>query len=138
MLASGYPTIVGNWTRSFPMPTRLTSTSVLNAAGQNAWRKDGPTEGKCVWEKHGVWGYDVNKKEGVVLRENYFVKHPVTGKKVGSSLYPYTRADFCFRSTGTLTSITRLSINGTPGFNDTLTIRWCSSNRFQMKSVREV
>lgn len=31
---------------------------------------------------HGVWGYDTNKKEGVVLRENYFVKNPETGKKV--------------------------------------------------------
>ena len=50
--------------------------------GRKAWRKDGPTNGKCVWEMHGVWGYDVLKKEGVVLRENYFVKHPMTGKKV--------------------------------------------------------
>ena len=54
--------------------------------GRKAWRKDGPTDGKCVWEMHGVWGYDVSKKEGVVLRENYFVKHPMTGKKVDASL----------------------------------------------------
>lgn len=53
--------------------------------GRKAWRKDGPTDGKCVWEMHGVWGYDVLKKEGVVLRENYFVKHPMTGKKVDIS-----------------------------------------------------
>lgn len=53
--------------------------------GRKAWRKDGPTNGKCVWEMHGVWGYDVLKKEGVVLRENYFVKHPMTGKKVAVS-----------------------------------------------------
>ena len=85
MLASGYPTSVGYWTRSFPIPTRRTAHSVLNSVGTKAWRQDGPTGGKCVWEMHGVWGYDVLKKEGVVLRENYFVKHPMTGKKVTSS-----------------------------------------------------
>ena len=84
MLASGYPTEVGYWTRSFPFPTRRTAYNVLNPMGRKAWRKDGPTDGKCVWEMHGVWGYDVSKKEGVVLRENYFVKHPMTGKKVGA------------------------------------------------------
>ena len=85
MLASGYPTSVGYWTRSFPLPTRRTAYNVLNPMGRKAWRKDGPTDGKCVWEMHGVWGYDVFKKEGVVLRENYFVKHPMTGKKVNAS-----------------------------------------------------
>ena len=82
MLASGYPTSVGFWTRTFPFPTRRTAYNVLNPMGRKAWRKDGPTNGKCVWEMHGVWGYDLLKKEGVVLRENYFVKHPMTGKKV--------------------------------------------------------
>lgn len=83
MLASGYPTSVGYWTRSFPFPTRRTAYGVLNPMGRKAWREDGPTDGKCVWEMHGVWGYDILKKEGVVLRENYFAKHPMTGKKVG-------------------------------------------------------
>ncbi|KIJ64803.1 glycoside hydrolase family 5 protein [Hydnomerulius pinastri MD-312] len=82
MLGSGYPTLVSHWTRSFPMPTRQTSRSVLNGASRAAWRPDGPTGGKCVWEMHGVWGWDKVKNEGVVLRENYFVKHPVTGRKV--------------------------------------------------------
>ena len=85
MLASGYPTSVGHWTRSFPIPTRRTAYNVLNPIGRKAWQKDGPTSGKCVWEMHGVWGYDVLKKEGVVLRENYFSKHPMTGKKVNAS-----------------------------------------------------
>ena len=85
MLASGYPTEVGYWTRSFPLPTRRTAYNVLNPMGRKAWRQDGPTGGKCVWEMHGVWGYDLTKKEGVVLRENYFVKHPMSGKKVTSS-----------------------------------------------------
>ncbi|EIM87043.1 cytoplasmic protein [Stereum hirsutum FP-91666 SS1] len=82
LLGSGYPTTVPHYTRSFPLPTRLTSQSVLNSSSRKAWRPDGPTSGKDIWEMHGVWGYDTNKKEGVVLRENYFVKNPETGKKV--------------------------------------------------------
>jgi hypothetical protein len=82
MLGAGYPTSVPHWTRSFPVPTRLTSHSVLNSTGRKAWREDGPTEGKCLWEMHGVWGWDLNKNQGVVLRENYFVKDPMTGRKV--------------------------------------------------------
>ncbi|KAF8128604.1 glycoside hydrolase family 5 protein [Boletus edulis] len=82
MLGSGYPTLISHWTRSFPMPTRLTSHSVLNSEKRSAWRLDGPTQGKCVWEMHGVWGWDKVKNEGVVLREHYFTKHPVSGRKV--------------------------------------------------------
>lgn len=82
MLGSGYSTLVAHWTRSFPLPTRLTSRSVLNSTNRKAWRPDGPTQGMCVWEMHGVWGWDNNKNEGVVLRENYFVKDPMTGRKV--------------------------------------------------------
>ncbi|KAG9308311.1 glycoside hydrolase family 5 protein [Chiua virens] len=81
MLGSGYPTLISHWTRSFPMPTRLTSHNVLNSDKQSAWKVDGPTQGKCVWEMHGVWGWDKSKSEGVVLRENYFTKHPITGRK---------------------------------------------------------
>ncbi|KAH9834996.1 glycoside hydrolase superfamily [Rhodofomes roseus] len=82
MLGAGHPTAVGFWTRSFPMPTRRTSTKVLNTARQNAWRDDGPTKGICLWEMHGVWGWDSRKDEGVVLRESYFTKDPMTGRKV--------------------------------------------------------
>ncbi|CDO77352.1 Glycoside Hydrolase Family 5 protein [Trametes cinnabarina] len=82
MLGAGHPTAVGHWTRSFPMPTRLTSQRVINTAGQKAWRDDGPTEGKCLWEMHGVWGWDQKKNEGVVLRENYFKRDPSTGRDI--------------------------------------------------------
>jgi hypothetical protein len=64
------------------MPTRKTSEAVLNTTKRKAWREDGPTLGECVWAMHGVWGWDRNKDVAVVLRENYFVKHPLTGKKV--------------------------------------------------------
>jgi hypothetical protein len=89
MLGAGYPTLVPFWSRSFPIPTSLTSHSILNSVGRKAWRHDGPTKGLCLWEKQGVWGWDVNKKEGVVLRENYFSKDPMTGRKV--NLHPRIR-----------------------------------------------
>ena len=82
MLGAGHPTTVGFWTRSFPMPTRLTSQRVLNTAGQKAWRPDGPTEGKWLWEMHGEGGWDQRKGEGVVLRENYFKRDPQSGRDV--------------------------------------------------------
>ncbi|PCH36934.1 glycoside hydrolase family 5 protein [Wolfiporia cocos MD-104 SS10] len=82
MLGAGHPTEVGFWTRWFPVPTRLTSKNVLNTARQKAWREDGPTQGQCLWEMHGVWGWDIKKDEGVVLRESYFTKRPMTGQKV--------------------------------------------------------
>ncbi|KAJ7700479.1 glycoside hydrolase [Mycena rosella] len=81
-LGAGHPTVVSHWTRSFPMPTRKTSAAVLNTAGRTAWRADGPTRGKCVWAAHGVWGWDKGKDSAVVLRENYFVRHPRTGDKI--------------------------------------------------------
>lgn len=82
MLGAGHPTEVAVWTRSFPMPTKKTSSSLLNTARQSAWLKDGPTQGQCLWAMHGVWGWDERKDEGVVLRESYFKKHPMTGAKV--------------------------------------------------------
>lgn len=94
MLGAGYPTAVGFWTRSFPFPTRRTSTKVLNTARQKAWRDDGPTKGQCLWEMHGVWDWDRRKDEGVVLRESYFTKDPMTGRKVDwyeDFFYPFVQ-----------------------------------------------
>ncbi|KZT63270.1 glycoside hydrolase family 5 protein [Daedalea quercina L-15889] len=94
MLGAGHPTAVGFWTRSFPVPTRRTSTKVLNTAGQKAWRDDGPTKGQCLWEMHGVWGWDKRKNEGVILRESYFTKDPMTGRKVDwyeDFFYPFVK-----------------------------------------------
>jgi hypothetical protein len=103
LLGAGYPTEVSHWTRSLPFPTRLTSTSVLNSASRKAWRDDGPTGGRDLWEMHGVWGYDVKKKAGVVLRENYFVKDPMTDKPVSYSLPE-------FYSVGAITSCRLIGI----------------------------
>ncbi|KIJ98592.1 glycoside hydrolase family 5 protein [Laccaria amethystina LaAM-08-1] len=81
-LGAGHPTLVSTWTRSFPMPTKKTSTTLLNTSKRKAWRPDGPSNGRCLWELHHVWGWDNVKDQPVVLQENYFSKNPVTGKKV--------------------------------------------------------
>lgn len=86
-LAAGHPTQVTNWARSFPMPTTKKGSVLLNPKGESVWRLEGPTQGKCIWEMHGVWGWDTSKKEGVVLRENYFVKHPLGGRQVFHAFY---------------------------------------------------
>lgn len=95
-LGAGHPTEVAVWTRSFPMPTRKTGRVVLNVDKRNVWKEDGPTKGQCLWEMHGVWGWDKNKKEAIVLRESYFGKHPMTGKKVRvcTSFYLYGHPDY--------------------------------------------
>ncbi|KAG6846502.1 hypothetical protein H0H93_013557, partial [Arthromyces matolae] len=81
-LGAGHPTSVAVYTRSFPLPTRQTSTAILNPHGRSAWRPDGPSGGKCIWELHDVWGWDRTRDEPVLLRENYFVKNPATGSKM--------------------------------------------------------
>lgn len=73
-------------TRSFPMHTHKTSQNVLNSDKRTEWRLDGPTPRRCVWEMHSVWGWDKTKGEGIVLHENYFTRHPTTGRKVWLSL----------------------------------------------------
>lgn len=83
-LGAGHPTLVRGWTRSWPMPSRQTKQTMLNEGKKRAWKEDGPTKGQCLWEMHGVWGWCKTKNQAVVLRENYFLKHPVSGKKVRS------------------------------------------------------
>ncbi|KAF9477640.1 glycoside hydrolase [Pholiota conissans] len=81
-LGAGHPTEVATWTRSFPMPTKHTSHTVLNASKTKAWRTDGPTQGRCLWEYHDVWRWNEVTDKAVALRENYFKQHPDTGAKI--------------------------------------------------------
>lgn len=74
--------LVPHYSRSFPMPSKLTSHEIVNEKEVSVWSSDGPTQGRCLWEWHGVWGWDKKKNEAIVLRENYFVKHPMSGQKV--------------------------------------------------------
>ena len=99
------------WTRSFPMPTKKTSTTLLNTSKRKAWRSDGPTNGRCLWELHHVWGWDNVKDQPVVLQENYFSKIPSTGKKVSALLPALIFAMgcltvWCYRLIGTRTFTT--------------------------------
>jgi hypothetical protein len=136
LLGAGHPTAVGHWTRSFPYPTRQTSTSILNKAGRKVWREDGPTAGQCVWEMHGVWGWDNQKNSGVVLREHYFRKHPLTGKEVFrllSTLFAHN-SFHVLRSIGTWTFIIPSSVNGPNTYEwSRTTTRSSSSKLFPMK-----
>ena len=90
------------------MPTKLAGKVLANKKGISAWRSDGPTQGKCLWEMHGVWGWDEVKKVGVPLRESYFQKDPNTGKKVRLSYLILCATELTamvFRLTGMPTSI---------------------------------
>ncbi|EKM78270.1 hypothetical protein AGABI1DRAFT_75777, partial [Agaricus bisporus var. burnettii JB137-S8] len=103
-LGAGHPTLVRGWTRSWPMPSRQTKQTILNEGKKRAWKEDGPTKGQCLWEMHGVWGWCKTKNQAVVLRENYFLKHPVSGKKVDwytDHYYPFLKnwADRVLRAT---------------------------------------
>ena len=64
------------------MPTRCTGQELLNPQGRKAWREDGPTDGRDLWEMHGVWEWHSTKHTGTVLSETYFVNDPATGRKV--------------------------------------------------------
>lgn len=81
-LGAGHAVSIPHYVRSWPWPTRIGKHVLRNEEGVKAWRVEGPTKGKCVWEMHGVWGWDTSKREAVPLREGYFKKHPETGKEV--------------------------------------------------------
>ncbi|KAI0783200.1 glycoside hydrolase family 5 protein [Abortiporus biennis] len=82
LLGAGYATRVAHYARGIPPPTRLSHYDILNESKKKVWRDDGPTGGKCLWELHGVWGWDKVKDEGVVLREGYFSRDPASNKEV--------------------------------------------------------
>jgi len=84
----------------------LAGKVLINKDGASAWQVNGPTQGKCLWEMHGVWGWDEVKKVGVLLRESYFQKDPNTGKKVRLS-------PFVILYVGYLT-VTLFSLTGIP------------------------
>ncbi|KAG8708082.1 hypothetical protein FRC08_000114 [Ceratobasidium sp. 394] len=81
-LGAGNAVHVPHYVRSWPFPTKVGKTILRNHEGVKAWRLDGPTKGQCIWEMHGVWGWDKKKKESVPLRESYFKNNPQTGKLV--------------------------------------------------------
>ncbi|KAF9531115.1 cytoplasmic protein [Crepidotus variabilis] len=92
-LGAGHPTMVSTWGRSFPVPTKRTHSTLINTAGVKAWRPDGPTGGRCVWEYHDVWRWSNASNKAVSLRENYFRMHPDSGKEIdfyADCYYPFS------------------------------------------------
>ncbi len=108
-LGAGHPTLVQTWTRSFPQPTKKSTQTLLNEGKKKAWKKEGPTNGQCLWEMHGVWGWCKTKDQAVILRENYFKKHPESGNEVSTDAQCMFMLKVIIwdRSTGTPTSTTR-------------------------------
>ena len=45
VLGAGHSALVPVWSRSFPMPTKLTGQVTLNKEEKKVWREDGPTKG---------------------------------------------------------------------------------------------
>ncbi|KAL5636350.1 hypothetical protein ACGC1H_004983 [Rhizoctonia solani] len=93
-LGAGHAVRIPHYVRSWPWPTRIGKHVLRNEQGGRAWRADGPTQGKCVWEMHGVWGWDIKKREPVPLREHYFERHPDTSAKIEwheDFFYPFVR-----------------------------------------------
>lgn len=110
-LGAGHPTMVGTWSRSFPMPTRLSHYTLLNKDGMKAWVPDGPTQGRCIWEYHDVWRWSKATEKPVILRESYFRRRPDTGKKVGSRLLNGGFAKFFFDRSISMSTFTTHSLS---------------------------
>jgi hypothetical protein len=81
-LGAGHKTKISHYVRSFPFPTRRSHQVECNTFEASVWRREGPTNGDCLWQMHGVWGWDAVKGKPVALRESYFTQHPLTGRKV--------------------------------------------------------
>ncbi|CAE7100847.1 unnamed protein product [Rhizoctonia solani] len=93
-LGAGHAVRIPHYVRSWPWPTRIGKHVLRNEQGVKAWRANGPTQGKCVWEMHGVWGWDIKKCEPVPLREHYFERHPDTGVDIewhDDFFYPFIK-----------------------------------------------
>ncbi|KAL8276134.1 hypothetical protein RQP46_011465 [Phenoliferia psychrophenolica] len=80
-LGAGHPVLIDHYVPSFPVTAKSHAVLLTPPGGRRAW-KDGV---ECVWEEHGVWAWDAKRGRGgepVVLKAEYFRKHPVTGKDV--------------------------------------------------------
>ena len=75
-LGNGLPQAVDLYVKSWPWPSKKVGTAVVNNNRAKAW-----LPGKeCVWKQHKVW--DVVDGKATILKNDYFTKHPITGKKV--------------------------------------------------------
>lgn len=68
-MGAGHPTRIPHYVRSWPYPTKCNKMVIGNETGANAW-----TEKRCIWEREGVWRWSDQRKEGIALQDDYFVK----------------------------------------------------------------
>ena len=81
-LGSGHPVLVDNFAEKFPYPVtaKVGQTKMRSPGGVSVWLQG---EGKgCIWEEHGVWKWKSRTNEPVMLRCDYFTRHPETGVDV--------------------------------------------------------
>lgn len=76
-LAAGYSLPVPHFTKSWPVPTIASSKRILNRERKNAW-----LDGQCIWRNHSIWEWDKAKNRPILLRPNYFNRHPTTGEPI--------------------------------------------------------
>ncbi|KAK4056119.1 hypothetical protein OIO90_002850 [Microbotryomycetes sp. JL221] len=79
-LGSGHPVLIDHYGPSFPAVTHQVLLTPPN--GRSAWSE---SSGGCIWKQHGLWQWQPTKGqfgEPVSLRNEYFKKHPQTGKHV--------------------------------------------------------
>ncbi|KAI8059155.1 glycoside hydrolase superfamily [Gongronella butleri] len=75
-LGEGLPQKVGVFVKSWPFPTKRSHRRLMNSGKVSAWL---PGQ-SCIWRQHGVW--DVQEDRPVLLKPNYFAKHPKDGRDV--------------------------------------------------------
>lgn len=68
------------YVKSWPFPTRVSHRSLIDPKGRSAWLTcdgESPVDrprglGQCVWQAHGVWTWDEQKKSATILQRDYF------------------------------------------------------------------
>ena len=79
-LGSGHAQKVDYYVKSWPFPTRVSHRSLIDPHGRSIWLspekqtsdKTSRGLGQCVWQAHGVWVWDGQKKAAVILEDDYF------------------------------------------------------------------
>jgi hypothetical protein len=79
-LGSGFSQAVPFYVKSWPFPSRQTHKSIVDPLGKSAWLKDSIL-GQCIWRAHGAWEWDTEKKEPVILRQDFFTRDPRPGQR---------------------------------------------------------
>jgi hypothetical protein len=79
-LGSGFKQAVPFYVKSWPFPSRQSHKSIVDPLSKSAWLKDSML-GQCVWRAHGAWEWNTEKKEPVILRQDFFTRDPRPGQQ---------------------------------------------------------